>query len=106
MRIVALILLIGANFFGEGLAFKNSKPEKSVMSEKKFLELMDSVRSVMTHNEGYQITFKKHAGIYYLKSNNPRFKVLESHLKEAETHGKSIKLRVESSSLEILDSVP
>jgi hypothetical protein len=70
------------------------------------VEFQDKVQSLKKNSEGYQVLFRAHAAVYYLKQSNPNFKSLEGILKEFEKNDKNLTVNALSVSMEIQALTP
>ncbi|MFM8312699.1 MAG: hypothetical protein ACKOA8_00265, partial [Deltaproteobacteria bacterium] len=85
-------------------ASHDTSTQRDTMSEESIIELTDIPRTIKDPSgDLVKITFVKQAGIYVLKKSNSHFESLLNELQRHQKSNRPIRLRVRSSSLEIIE---
>jgi len=67
----------------------------------KQIEIQDIVHKIIKYESGYNVLFRIHAGIYYLKSDVKNFNLILNSLKNSRDEEIAINLKVTSTTLNI-----
>jgi hypothetical protein len=69
----------------------------------KYIVVEDKVRSIESQGSSERVTFRRNAGIYYLRSDAKKFTLLKEALTKSKKSGEAIRVKVEPLRLEIED---